>query len=163
MPKEGVPEGQLYPILLRLNLAEALKDTGNADGAREQMAIAEQEIAKINVEGPAKAEFLRVRASIKAADEDFNGAEADLKEAQKLDPNNPLITLQYANLLWKAGARRITPACTSAFCRVTPKTALLSKRWAISRPRCRRYQGRRKLLHATRAGVSRRLRSPISL
>ena len=103
MPKEGVPEGQLYPILLRLNLAEALKDTGNADGAREQMALAEQEIAKINVEGPAKAEFLRVRASIKAAGQDFNGAEADLKEAQKLDPNNPLVTLQYANLLWKAG------------------------------------------------------------
>ncbi len=103
MPKDGVPEGQLYPVLLRLNLAEALKDSGNADGARQQMALAEQEIAKIHVEGPAKAEFLRVRASIKASSQDFAGAEADLKEAQKLDPNNPLITLQYANLLWKAG------------------------------------------------------------
>jgi tetratricopeptide (TPR) repeat protein len=105
MPKEGVPEGQLYPVLLRLNLSEALKDTGNTDAAKQQMAIAEQEIAKINVEGPAKAEFLRVRASIKAASEDYAGAEADLKEAQKLDPNNQLITLQYASLLWKAGRK----------------------------------------------------------
>ena len=105
MPKEGVPEGQLYPILLRLNLSEALKDTGNTEAAKQQVAIAEQEIAKINVEGPAKAEFLRVRASIKASGEDYAGAEADLKEAQRLDPNNQLITLQYANLLWKAGRK----------------------------------------------------------
>ncbi len=103
LPKDGVPEGQLYPILLRLNLAEALKDSGQGDAARQQMALAEQEIAKINVEGTAKAEFLRVRASIRASSQDFAGAEADLKEAQKLDPNNPLIVLQYANLLWKAG------------------------------------------------------------
>ena len=105
MPKEGVPEGQLYPVLLRLNLSEAMKDAGDGDGARQQIAIAEQEIAKINVEGPAKAEFLRVRASIRTSSEDYAGAEADLKEAQKLDPNNPLITLQYASLLWKAGRK----------------------------------------------------------
>jgi tetratricopeptide (TPR) repeat protein len=105
MPKDGVPEGQLYPVLIRLNLSEALKDAGNGDEARRQIAIAEQEIAKINVEGPAKAEFLRIRASIKASGEDYKGAEADLKEAQKLDPNNQLITLQYANLLWKAGRK----------------------------------------------------------
>ncbi|ABF43608.1 Tetratricopeptide repeat protein [Candidatus Koribacter versatilis Ellin345] len=105
MPKEGVPEGQLYPVLLRLNLSEALKDTGNTEAAKQQVEIAEQEISKINVEGPAKAEFLRVRASIKASGEDYAGAEADLKEAQKLDPDNQLITLQYANLLWKAGRK----------------------------------------------------------
>lgn len=105
LPKDGVPEGQLYPILLRLNLAESLKDTGNADGARQQMAMAEQEIAKINVEGPAKAEFLRVRASIEMSSQDWAKAEADLKEAQKLDPDNQLITLEYANMLWKAGRK----------------------------------------------------------
>src|ERR1019366_46900 len=75
MPKEGVPEGQLYPVLLRLNLSEAMKDAGDGDGARQQIAIAEQEIAKINVEGPAKAEFLRVRASIRTSSEDYAGAE----------------------------------------------------------------------------------------
>lgn len=105
LPKEGVPEGDLYPILLRLNLSEAYKDAGNIDAAHQQMAMAEQEIAKIHLEGPQQAEFLRVRASIKAADNDFNGAEADLREAERLDPNNPLIPLQYANLLWKAGRK----------------------------------------------------------
>jgi tetratricopeptide (TPR) repeat protein len=105
LPQGSVPEGQLFPVLLRLNLAEALKDSGNAQGAQQQMAIAEQEIAKINVEGTAKAEFLRVRASIRAAGQDFAGAEADLKQAQQLDPKNQLIVLQYANLLWKAGRK----------------------------------------------------------
>jgi tetratricopeptide (TPR) repeat protein len=105
MPKEGVPEGQLYPVLLRLNLAEALKDTGNSEAAHQQIAEAETEIAKLNVEGPQRAEFLRVRASIEMGDQDWAKAEADLKEAQKLDPNNVLVTLEYANMLWKAGRK----------------------------------------------------------
>lgn len=105
IPKEGVPEGDLYPILLRLNLAEAMKDTGDEAGAHQQMQIAEQLIAKVNVEGTARAEFLRVRASIEMGDEDWAKAEADLKEAQRLDPNNPLIAMQYASMLWKAGRK----------------------------------------------------------
>ena len=69
------------------------------------MPIAEQEINKLDVQGTAKAEFLRVRASLKSADNDLKGAEADLLEARKLDPANTNITLQYANLLWKEGRK----------------------------------------------------------
>lgn len=101
LPKDGVPEGMLFPVQLRLNLAELYHDMGNADGAREQMQIAEDEMSKLQVEGTAKAEFLRVRAAIKTAGDDYNGAEADLKQALQLDPDNTLISLQYANLLWK--------------------------------------------------------------
>ena len=57
------------------------------------------------MQGTAKAEFLRVRASIKTSDNDLKGAEADLLEARKLDPDNDNITLQYANLLWKEGRK----------------------------------------------------------
>lgn len=105
LPKGSVPEGQLYPIQLRLNLAELYRDAGDEKAAHQQIATAEEEINKLNVEGPAKAEFLRVRAALKTSDGDLKGAEADLVEARKLDPQNLNITLQYANLLWKEKRR----------------------------------------------------------
>ena len=103
MPAGGVPEGQLYPIQLRLNLAELYRENGDDQAAHQQIQTAEDEINKLDVQGPAKAEFLRVRASLKMSDNDLKGAEADLVEARKLDPDNLNIQLQYANLLWKDG------------------------------------------------------------
>jgi len=105
LPAGGVPEGQLYPIQLRLNIAELYRDAGDDEAAHRQIATAEQEISHLDVQGPAKAEFLRVRASLKLSDDDLKGAEADLLEARKLDPDNTNIQLQYANLLWKEGRK----------------------------------------------------------
>jgi tetratricopeptide (TPR) repeat protein len=105
MPAGGVPEGQLYPIQLRLNLAELYRESGDDQAAHQQIAAAEQEIDKLDVQGTAKAEFLRVRASLKMSDNDLKGAEADLLEARELDPDNTNIKLQYANLLWKEGRK----------------------------------------------------------
>ncbi len=105
MPAGGVPEGQLYPIQLRLNLAELYRESGDDQAAHQELATAEQEIDKLDVQGTAKAEFLRVRASLRMSDNDLKGAEADLLEARKLDPDNTNITLQYANLLWKEGQK----------------------------------------------------------
>ncbi len=101
LPAGGVPEGQLYPIQLRLNLAELYRENDDDQAAHAQIAAAEAEIDKLNVQGTARAEFLRVRASLKISDNDLKGAEADLLEARKLDPDNLNIKLQYANLLWK--------------------------------------------------------------
>ena len=101
LPAGGVPEGQLYPIQLRLNLAELYRENDDDQAAHAQIAAAEAEIDKLNVQGTARAEFLRVRASLKTSDNDLKGAEADLLEARKLDPDNLNIKLQYANLLWK--------------------------------------------------------------
>ena len=97
---EDVPEGQMFPIELRLNLSEIYKGLGNRAAAQQQIALAEQEINKIQVEGPQRAEFLRVRASIALGGNDYNAAAQDLQDAMKLDPNNSNIELQYANLLW---------------------------------------------------------------
>lgn len=105
MPAGGVPEGQLYPIQLRLNLAELYRESGDDEAAHQQIATAEQEINKLDVQGTAKAEFLRVRASLKISDNDLPGADADLTEALKLDPDNVNIKLEYANLLWKEGRK----------------------------------------------------------
>src|SRR6185369_8150284 len=63
--------------------------------------LAEQQISKIQVEGPAMAEFLRVRASIKSGSGDLAGAEADLKQALKLDPANTNAALGLASVYWK--------------------------------------------------------------
>ena len=100
LPGGAVPEGQLYPIQLRLNLADVYRETGDAAAAQEQIALAELEVNRLHIEGPARAEFLRVRASIRSSGNDVKGAEADLLEALKLDPENTNIQLQYANLLW---------------------------------------------------------------
>ncbi|HZP22772.1 MAG TPA: tetratricopeptide repeat protein, partial [Terriglobales bacterium] len=105
LPAGGVPEGQLYPIQLRLNLAELYRENGDDAAAHQEIQTAENEISKLDVQGPAKAEFLRVRASLKTSDNDLKGAEADLVEARKLDPDNVNIQLQYANLLWKDGRK----------------------------------------------------------
>src|SRR6185369_16312207 len=101
LPEGGVPEGQLFPIQLHLNLADIYRETGDDVSAKQQIAAAEAEVNKLQIEGPARAEFLRVRASIRSADNDLPGAENDLKEALRLDPANLNITLQYANLLWR--------------------------------------------------------------
>ena len=97
---EDVPEGPIFPIELRLNLSELYKELGNTAAAQQQIALAEQQINKIQVEGPQKAEFLRVRASIAVGSNNYESAQKDLEEAMKLDPNNSNIELQYANLLW---------------------------------------------------------------
>ena len=101
LPAGGVPEGQLYPVQLRLNLAELYRESGDDQAAHAQIATAEAEIDKLNIQGAPRAEFLRVRASLKMSDNDLKGAEEDLLEARKLDPDNTNIQLQYGNLLWK--------------------------------------------------------------
>ncbi|HMC31132.1 MAG TPA: tetratricopeptide repeat protein, partial [Candidatus Angelobacter sp.] len=88
IPEGVVPEGQLFPVLLRLNLSELYKDTGDQASVQREVAQAEKEISSMQVEGPQKAEFLRVRSSIKTGSNDFAGAEADLKQALALDPAN---------------------------------------------------------------------------
>ena len=85
------------------------------------------------MEGTAKAEFLRVRASMKTSDNDLKGAEADLLEARKLDPDNLNITLQYANLLWKEGRKDESQQDLYAqFSTRIPTTASHWRPWAIS-------------------------------
>jgi len=101
LPADGVPEGVLFPIQLRLNLAELYRQQGDVESAKQVVAQAEQQMQSLNVEGPQRAEFLRVRAGIKTAGEDYAGAEKDLREALTLDPENTNISLEYANLLWK--------------------------------------------------------------
>ncbi|HLQ51210.1 MAG TPA: tetratricopeptide repeat protein [Terriglobales bacterium] len=105
LPQGTPPEGELYPVLLRLNLAELYKDIDDEADAKQQIAIAENAMKSIHAEGPAQAEFLRVRASLEMAFGDTAAAEADLKQAMSVDPNSINVPLEYATLLWKTNRK----------------------------------------------------------
>ena len=102
---EGPAEGVLYPTQLRLNLIDTYRNLDDDAAIRQQLGIAQQELAKIQVEGPQQVEYLRLRAALKGLGNDVAGAEADLKQALLLDPENDNVTLQYGSLLWKAGRK----------------------------------------------------------
>jgi len=98
---EGVPEGVLYPISLRVDLAEIYRDTGDTANAERVSKDAANAISVIDVTGPARPDFLRVRAATEVAAGNVDSAEKDLKEAIRLEPRNAVLLLNYANLLWK--------------------------------------------------------------
>ena len=104
MPESPV-EGILFPTQVRLELINTYKDLGDDAAATQQLQIARQELGKLQVEGPERVLYLALRASIKSLSDDPAGAEADLKEALRLDANNDNVTLQYGSLLWKIGRK----------------------------------------------------------
>src|SRR5262249_13465499 len=98
---EGPAEGVLYRTVLRLSLIDAYKNTDDQAAIQEQLAIAAKDLAAIQMEGPQRVEYLRLRAAIKGLSADADGAETDLKEALALDPGDDKTMLQYGSLLWK--------------------------------------------------------------
>jgi tetratricopeptide (TPR) repeat protein len=102
---EGVPEGVLYPISLRVDLAEAYRNTGDDSNAERVIQDAANAIATINITGPTRPEFLRLRAATELDRGHADSAEKDLKEALGIEPRNPILLLNYASLLRKTDRR----------------------------------------------------------
>ena len=102
---EGVPEGVLYPISLRVDLAQIYRDNGDSVNADRVTKDAENALNALDVAGPMRPEFLRLRAATEIAGNNFDSAEKDLKEALQLEPRNSVLLLNYANLLWKTGRK----------------------------------------------------------
>jgi tetratricopeptide (TPR) repeat protein len=97
-----VPEGSLYPISLQLNLYELYQRTEQPDAAVQEVNAARAAMARIaGVDESTRPEYLRMRSLIEADGGNFTAAEADIKEAARLDPKNINILLNYANLLSK--------------------------------------------------------------
>ncbi|HTM89977.1 MAG TPA: tetratricopeptide repeat protein [Terriglobales bacterium] len=101
-PQEGV----LYPIELRMTLAQLYRDDNNEAAAEQQAQLAAGQISQINMQGPQRPEFLRLRAAIGTDTGKLQAAEKDMSEALSLDPRNSNISLQYASLLWKMGRKQ---------------------------------------------------------
>lgn len=96
---DGVAEGVLYPISLRVDLAEVYRDSGDNANAERVTKDAAAAIASIDAKGPDRPEFLRVRAAIELGGGHADLAEKDLHEALQLEPRNTVLLLNYANLL----------------------------------------------------------------
>ena len=101
----GVPEGPLYPIQLRLSLYELYQQNGNDADARQQLTLAANEIERAQVPDASRPEFLRLRAAIESASGNLDAADKDLKEALTLAPSNINSLLNYGTLLWKFGQK----------------------------------------------------------
>lgn len=97
----SVPEGVLYPISLRVDLADVYRDTGDNANAERVSKDAASEISSLDVTGAARPEFLRLRAATESAGGRTELAEKDLKDALQIEPRNPVLLLNYANLLAK--------------------------------------------------------------
>ena len=103
---QSPPEGVLYPIELRMTLAQLYRDDNNEAAAEQQAQLAAGQISQIHMQGEQRPEFLRLRAAIEADTGKLDAADKDLKEALSLDPKNSNISLQYASLLWKMNRKQ---------------------------------------------------------
>jgi len=119
----SVPEGVLYPISLRLDLALLYRDVGDADKATAEAKAARAALANLDITGQGRPEFLRLKAGAAVATGDYNEAESNLQEALKLQPNNVNALLNYANLQWKMDRKDEAQKAYLQVLNVDPKNA----------------------------------------
>lgn len=101
----SIPEGVLYPISLRIDLAAAYRDSGDEANAERVTKDAATAISAIDLEGAERPEFLRVRAVIELAQGNADAAEKDLQQALQIEPRNVVLLLNYADLLRKTNRK----------------------------------------------------------
>ena len=97
----SVPEGVLYPIALQLDLAQLYRDAGNVDRSAIEAEAARAALEKLDVGGPERPEFLRLKAASAVDSGDYAEADKDLQEALQLQPGNVNLLLNQANLFRK--------------------------------------------------------------
>ena len=102
---ESVPEGVLYPISLRVDLAAVYRDNGDDANAKRVTKDAATAIGSIDLQGTERPEFLRLRAVIELAEGNPDPAEKDLQQALQLEPRNVVLLLNYADLLRKTNRK----------------------------------------------------------
>jgi tetratricopeptide (TPR) repeat protein len=95
----AVAEGVLYPIALRLELAQLYREAGQREESDSQAETARSALNQLDVQGLERPEFLRLKAASAIDSGDYEEAEADLQEALKLQPSNVNILLNYGNFL----------------------------------------------------------------
>lgn len=94
-----VPEGVLYPINLRLELAQLYRDAGDQQRAESETEVARSTLEQLDVQGQERPEYLRLKATSAVNAGDYQAAEKDLQEALQLQPSNLNVLLNYGNLL----------------------------------------------------------------
>jgi len=102
LPAEPV-EGPLYGIQLHMNLSDLYKSQRDDQNAQAEVATAKTQIEKLDEQGPNRAQLLRLRAQIKLASGDPNGALADVRNALAIDSRNPSGLQLNGDVLMKLG------------------------------------------------------------
>ncbi|MEO6964468.1 MAG: tetratricopeptide repeat protein, partial [Acidobacteriaceae bacterium] len=96
-------EGPLYGIQLHMNLQQAYRNLNESDLARQQLQIAQTKIGALDVHGPDRPAFLRLRALIKMNAGEVESALNDMKEALSISPDDPKNLQLDGDLLMKLG------------------------------------------------------------
>lgn len=99
----NVTEGPLYGIQLHVQLMQLYKAQGDENAASQQLATAQQQINAVNQQGAARDPYLRLRATIKMASGNLDGALADVHEALAADPKNIADLQLNGDVLMKMG------------------------------------------------------------
>jgi tetratricopeptide (TPR) repeat protein len=100
---EAPPEGPLYGVQLHMDLMELNKNLQDDAAAQRELQAAQSEIGKLDIQGPGRSEFLRLRALIKLNSGDLEGAGSDLKEALQINGTDPNALQLDGDLLVKLG------------------------------------------------------------
>ena len=96
-------EGPLYGIQLHMDLAELYRAQQDDSASKHQVEIAQAQISKVNAQDSSRAPFLRLRAQIKLASGDFDGALADVQEALSIAAHDPNGLQLSGDVLMKLG------------------------------------------------------------
>ena len=99
------PEGALYPIQLHMTLMELHQRLHDDGAAKSQLGIAESEIANLDIHGPAREDFLRLRAMIELSAGNTDAALQDIDEALAMNAHDPNALQFSGDVLAKMGRR----------------------------------------------------------
>ncbi|HZP62336.1 MAG TPA: tetratricopeptide repeat protein [Terriglobales bacterium] len=100
---QSPPEGPLYPIQLHMNLMELYRGQGNDAESHKELEIAQSQISGLDDRGPTRTTFLRLRSLIESNTGNTKAADADLKEALTINPQDPDTLQLMGDLLVKTG------------------------------------------------------------
>jgi tetratricopeptide (TPR) repeat protein len=100
---QSPPEGILYPVQLHMTLLELYQRLHDEGAAKAQLEIAQAQIASLDVRGRSREDFLRLRAMIKLAGGDTEGALNDVNEALALNAKDLNALQLHGDVLAKMG------------------------------------------------------------
>jgi tetratricopeptide (TPR) repeat protein len=102
LPSEPA-EGPLYGIQLHMDLMDLYKGARNQGAADQQLKTAQDEIGRLNEQGPNRAPFLRLRALIKLHAGNFDSALQDIRDALAMSAHDPNGLQLNGDILMKMG------------------------------------------------------------
>ncbi len=125
-------EGPLYGVQLHVELMQLYKSTGDDNAAAQQLATARKQINAMNEQGLGRDAYLRLRAVIKLALGDTDGALADVREALALNAENRDDLQLDGDILMKMGRAEDAIAAYKRVLVIDPKNrfALISLGYA---------------------------------